>query len=565
MLSSHLLDRLILGGLRFTVNIGFRTMIERSFSRRTFSLAAMVLSLALLFACSRTSAPIKGAPSNRAEHLLRLNMDSSPPSLDPRMATDRNTRTLIKSLFDGLMRLDADAKPQPAIASSVEISSDYKTYTFHLRPSLFSNGEKVTAYDFEHSWKSALDPNFPASYANLFYPIKNAKAAKEGRVATSDIGVTAQDEMTLIVTLDHPTPYFLNLVAHPIYCPVHKATDMSNPKWHHAAGKGFVCNGPFLLVDWAGDERILLKRNPSHWEGVALDGVAISFVKDPQTALLMFENGELDWMGTPFCDLPIDSIPALKEMGILHSFVVSGCYWLDCNTASYPLNSSKLRRALSCALDRKSLLQLIHQPEETLTYTIAPKHSTALAEDSLRANHERANAPILFQEALAELGTTAADLPPLHLMYSDISGQKALAQTIQDQWKEILGITASLELFEWNNFIANLRNHSYQLAGHFYDPAFDDPIYHLEKLKDPATNFTSWNDEPYRTAITLAELTADPSLRHHYLKSAEERLQEELPVIPLMFEEYRWIVNPHLQGVYLTTLGQIELKWAYWD
>src|ERR1700722_13941336 len=146
---------------------------------------------------------------------LRINLGAEPQALDPRTVREVKDQAIMRMLFEGLTRVNREEKPELALAKEVEISPDLTPYTFHLRPSQWSNGEAVTGTDFVYAWKKVLDPQFPADNAFQLYVIKNAKAAKQGLISLDEGGVQAVSPLTLKVELEQPTPFFLELLSLP--------------------------------------------------------------------------------------------------------------------------------------------------------------------------------------------------------------------------------------------------------------------------------------------------------------------------------------------------------------
>src|SRR6267154_5848801 len=208
---------------------------------------ALIVSLILLvIGCQ--SHPQKNNKDTVAQ-TLRINIRGEPQALDPRKTRSLSGQNLVRMLFEGLTRINKEEKAELALASSVSISSDLKTYTFYLKDSLWSNADPVLASDFAYTWKKMLSPGFPSDTSFHLYVIKNAKAAKEGKLQVDLIGVKVLDEKTFEVELENPTPYFLDLVAMSAFFPVNQKVDEKNPSWSQNAAT-YVSNGPFQLIEW---------------------------------------------------------------------------------------------------------------------------------------------------------------------------------------------------------------------------------------------------------------------------------------------------------------------------
>ena len=203
--------------------------------------------------------------SGDAEQVLNVNIRTEPPSLHPGLATDTTSGAVLYQVFEGLMRINQEGVAEPAMAASEpEISDDLLTYTFTIRDdAVWSNGDPVTAHDFEYAWKWVLDPeNADTDYAYQLYVIKGAQDAKENGGSLDDVGVKALDDKTLEVTLEQPTPYFLDLTAFYTYYPVNKNVAEANPEWALEAGEDYVTNGPFLLDTWEHKNKVVLNEKP---------------------------------------------------------------------------------------------------------------------------------------------------------------------------------------------------------------------------------------------------------------------------------------------------------------
>lgn len=519
------------------------------------------LLTSLLFLCALTSC--KNCPDERefgekaplsSHQILKLNNQGDPTSLNPHLGIDLNCRTLQKALYEGLTRIK-EGQPTLALAEKVDIDPTHTIYTFTLRNTTWSNGEPVFASHFETSWKRALNPTSACLRADLFYPIKNAKKAKKGLISLSEIGVKALDEYTLVVELEHPTPYFLNLLSLPLYSPLYK--DETEPT---------VFNGPFILKEWEHDRSLNLVKNPLYWdqESVQLAEISISLVKDPNTVLLMYEKGEIDWMGSPFTLIPVDVIPQVQDKSYYNSQPVAGVYWLSCNTEAFPLNSPNIRKALSLSLDREQIASNVLFGE-TPSSRLLPlnMHLAADAASSLKMDLPLARK--YFQMGLKELHLTEETFPALVLSHSDIAGQKKLAELLADQWKKNLNLAVEIDATEWNTFFSNLQTRQYQIGGCIWYSVIDDPIYSLEFFKEKThrCNASQWENVAYKNLLDCADQETDLVKRREYLHQAEQLLLDEMPVIPLFVAHYKYLLREHVKGIYISPMGLVDLKWAY--
>ena len=254
------------------------------------------------------------------EQELRLSFLDIPMSLDPRLGGDEIAKYKLKMLFEGLTRIGQNSKPILALAKSVEISSDLKRYEFKLRRSVWSDGSPLIAYDFEYAWKKIL-PSFYTPFAYFFYPIKNAKAAKEGKIPLDKVGVKAINENILVVELENPTSEFWNLFL-TLYSPINHRLEELHPDWAQSGESTFVCNGPMKLIKTLTNGGFEFVKNPHYWDekNIKLNRIHIS-KSNSETALAMYKNNEIDWIGHPmrpwepyFSDLK-DEVLYTKSLG----------------------------------------------------------------------------------------------------------------------------------------------------------------------------------------------------------------------------------------------------------
>ncbi|WP_371320140.1 peptide ABC transporter substrate-binding protein [Chengkuizengella axinellae] len=499
------------------------------------------------------------------EKVFRASFASEPPSLDPGQATDTTSSTVLRGVFEGLTRVTPNGT-ELAGAESYEISDDYLTYTFTLRDHNWTNGDAVTAHDYEYAWKRVLNPEFAADYAYQLYYIKNAEAANTGEGSLDDVGVKALDDKTLEVTLENPTAYIMDLFAFTTYKPVNKKVVEANANWSNDAGELYVSNGPYKLDVWEHGNEVQLVKNEGYWDAdtVQLDRIIYAVVEDEGTVLALYEDGELDWAGSPFSSLPTDALPVLKDQGLLTTQIRTGTYMYLFNVEKEPFNNKKIRQALSYAIHRQTIIDNVSQGEQIPAMGLVPANMELVKEPYFPDNNVE-QAKQLFNEALAELGyASAEDLPPIVLSHNTSEGHQKIAQAVQEQWRQAFGIEVTLENAEWGVYLDQLDAGDFQIGRYGWIGDFNDPINFLEIFKEiGGNNKTNWHNEEYASLLDKSYSEGDVAVRTQLLKDAEAIFMDEMPVAPFYYYTFNYVYNPQIKDIFLDSLGNTDLKWAY--
>lgn len=524
------------------------------------SLYFALIAITLSCSCSNNSNKISQDSSS-----IHIASSEDPASLDPRLIRDLPSTSLMRLLYEGLMRTSLNGEIIPGIAKNFTISEDKKTYTFHLRPSVWSDGAPLTATDFEQTWKSVLSPTFPAPNAYQLYLIKGAKAAKEGKSSSEAIGIKVLDPLTLVVELEQPAPYFLEMVCCHFFFPVplrmRQSTDLSSIE--NSTDKN-IGNGPFKLENWVKRSELIVVKNPQYWnEGnVSLTTIKIQPL-DEHTALQLFKAGKLDWVGSPLCTLPQDAISTLKKEGKLQIALGAGTHWVRVNTLAVPFNSEKMRRAFALAIDRQAIVEHITQGNQQPAIGIVPP-SFGFKHQNYFADHDIVQAQILFKEALLESNLSKSTLPSIALSYASNDRNHKIAQAIQQQWNQAFGINVTLAASESQVQLEKVKNGQYDVSLGSWYADIQDPINFLEifKSKDNPPNQTFWQNHSYVATLERSSMELDSKKRNALLEEAEAMLIKEMPIIPLFHNAYNYLKNDQLEQVYFSPLGYLDFKEA---
>lgn len=536
-------------------------IISRSISKKAVTFFFLLVTSFII-----TLFNLKSCNQSKKSQVLKIALPFDIRSLDIASAHDNNSSHVMNMVFEGLMRRDANDMPQLAIAESYEVSYDKKHYVFYLKDCKWSDGKQVTAYDFECSWKRSLNPNskFVTQTPYYFYPIKNAKLCLTGQVSIDKVPIHAIDEKTLSVELEYPAPYFLDIVALPCFFPIPKHKLDKDSKWK--SNEPIICNGAFKLKSWKKGNNIKVIKNPDYWDNknVYLNSIEINIIEDSRTALMMYEKGDLDWIGSPFVRISYDvSSDTLnyESKDIL-------AYWFFVNTEKYPLNNKKLRQALSYSIDRQAIVNnIFHNCGAPATSPLSPPLS--LRTGGCFQDNNVSLAKSLFDEALKELGVSKEDLPEIELNYvADLEVHHRTAQALQDQWKKALGIEkVSLRKAEWAVHFDRVSKGDFGLGFMGWNSSILDASFILEvfRNKQDASNKSNWENEKYKQCLDEANFAVNKLKRKELLIEAENILMDEMPVIPLCFINKRFAKNPKLYGENLSSLQFIDFKTAYFE
>jgi oligopeptide transport system substrate-binding protein len=466
------------------------------------------------------------------DNVFAFNNGAEPETLDPALMTGVPEHNLAMSLFEGLVTYHPKTLlPAPGVAKSWTISKDRRTYTFHLRKSVWSNGDPVTAKDFVYSWRRVLEPKTAAEYAYQLWHIENARAFTKGKLADfSKVGIRAPDAHTLTVTLEHPTAYFLGLTAFETFMPVHRGcVEKHGERWTRA--ENIVSNGPFVLDKWMPQDRILMKRNPRYWDvkNVKLDGVAAFAITNQNTALMRYRTGDLHWISS----LPLPLVPKLRKRADYHKTPYLGVYFYRFNCTRKPFNDSRVRKAFNLALDKAALCTyVLHGQYEPATSFVPPmippyKSPKGPAYDPKRA-----------AGLLAKAGYPGGrGFPRVTLLYNTSKQHEKIAVVAQNMWKKNLGVRVTLINQEWKVYLNTLQKIDYDVARSAWIGDYMDPNTFLDMfVTGGGNNRTGWSSKRYDKLIGAAAGEPDTAKRLALFREAEALLiKRELPIMPVYF------------------------------
>jgi ABC-type oligopeptide transport system substrate-binding subunit/class 3 adenylate cyclase len=489
-----------------------------------------------------------------APHPLRLNT-TSPTTLDPTMAEDARSAAKISELFSGLVEQRLDLEVVPDVAQSWEVLEGGKQYIFHLREDvLWTDGKPVTAGDFEYAWKRVLDPGLGMPLASLLDDIKGARAFRQGQVPEPDsVGVKALDEFTLLVDLEGPTGYFLQLLANTITFPVPRhVVELHGESWSDP--EHIVTCGPFRLEAWQPETQMILARNPDYpgrFRG-NLEYVELLLTElEPDVSLEMYKGDQLDVV-----DVTAFEVDPIRQMhaGEYRRFPQLVTAYLQFDASRAPFDDVRVRLAFALATDREALVKAA-RPNcfPAMGGFVPPGMPGHLPGIGLPCNIKRA------RQLLAEVGYPGGlGFPVVECVARP--DQADLGKNLQAQWEENLGVKIKWETVEWQAILARLGEQVPHLLIMGWMADYPDPDNFLRARIDHIQHQSGWRNAGYDSLVKQAQRSLDQGERIKLYGEAEQILVAETPIMPIFHTSVRLLVKPWVTRFPTTGLREWFLK-----
>jgi oligopeptide transport system substrate-binding protein len=523
---------------------------------------AMLMILSMALSACAPKAPAETPGETPAEpvaepKILRTNNMSEPGSLDPALAQGTHESWVLDHTFEGLTKRDPNGTIVPGMAKEIKLADDDVTYTFTLRDDVvWSNGDPVTAHDFEFAWKRALDPELAADYAFQLYYLKGGEAYNTKTGSVDDVGVKAIDDKTLEVVLASPTAYFLELACFYTYYPVNKKVVEGNADWAKNA-ETHVSNGPFKLTGWEHNATITIEKNEKYYDSsaVKLDGIEFAIIADENTTWQKYLGGEFDFL-TP---LPQAVVAQLKAEGNPELIIGGevGTYYYNLNNRLKPFNNVKIRKALSLTLDTQTICDKIAQGGQIPATGVVPFGMTDENGKEYRdgagklVEYNVEEGKKLFAEGLAETGFKVEDFSKFTLLYNTSEAHKIIAQAAQEMWRTNLGIELQLENVDFQVKLDREKAGDFQVSRAGWIGDYIDPMTFIDLwVSDGAFNDAKYNNPEYDRLVKESKATTDQKIRMENMRKAEQMLMADMPVVPVYFYTQPYAQKPYVTGIF---------------
>ncbi len=500
--------------------------------------------------------------SAAAARVLERGNGPEPDSLDPHRGQSLSAQNILRDLFEGLTREDAHGQIISGIAERWETSSDGLCWTFYLRAEAkFSDGSEITANDFVASFARALEPKTAAPYATQLLILQGAQARLEG--GTGTFGATATNAGILVLKLTHITPNLPARLSLPVAAVVPiKTIARFGSLWTRA--ENIVTSGAYSLQEWRPLAAILLRKSPHYYETniVAMSEVRYHVTEDASEEARRFDAGELDITET----IPPGRLQQLRarfgdKLQVAPSL---GSFFLGLNLTQAPLkNNLPLRQALSLAIDRTRIVEIITGTGEEPAYALLPRILTGAARPVVAPRTvNEAKAKDLYQRA----GYNADKPLIVELRYNTSLLNRRLMLAISVMWEQVLGVQTVLRQEEMKVLVQNRRaKRITQVFRGGWNADLVDPLDFLDIFAaDSQLNTTGFQSARYTQLLHTLRQTTDPAAAKHLALAAQDELMAAQPIIPLFFYTSKHLVTPELTGFVGNALDHHPSRLLQW-
>lgn len=558
---------------------------------------------ATLAACGSTASTSSAAASESTEGAtaeaaaettatgsgFTVQLGPNPETLDPALNSAVDGANTIITIFEPLLIIDENNEVQAGQAESYDVSEDGLTWTFHMRDGLkWSDGSDLTAKDFEYSFKRMADPNTAAPYAETAVGMIAGFDEAQGNPdadgnPTTDPNpdalqvVASEDGKTLTVTLSYPCSYFDKLAAFAALSPVQEATVEANGDGWCTSPDTFVCNGPYMITDWTPSERIVLSKNPNYvggWDSskIVSDNITLLLLEDSSASYAAYNSGEAQLVK----DVPTDEIPSLtkaEDGGDFYVDSILGTYYISLNDQREPFTDVRVRKALSLAIDRDYVANVIMQGTYSPAYNIVGPGIVDAEEGTMFIDNANGGEPYIgedyeadLEEAkslLAEAGYPNGEgFPTITYSANDAGYHIPVAEYLQQAWGE-LGITMNIDKVDWASFLPLRRAGDYDISRNGWVMDYNDASNMLELFTTGNGNNDGKYSNPEFDAAIEASKVADKTVHYEQLHKAEDILMEDMGCIPVAYYNDFWLQSPSLKGTWHSPYGYWYLQYGY--
>ena len=508
--------------------------------------------------------------ANAGEAVFRYSVVTEPTTLDPDKANSIGDNEVIHACQESLVRNTA-GEITPGIAESWEVSDDGLTYTFHLRETYWSDGVQVTANDFVYGLQRLMNPETASEYAFIGEYIKNGYAVETGEMDPSELGVKAIDDMTLEITLEAPIAYFLSMMGSSAqYSPVRQdIAEQYGTDFAATADKNVYC-GPFILSS-SENQVYVFEKNDQYWDkdSIKLDRVELSVIPDENTALAMYESGDLD-----FVKVPLEAVPNYDDVDYEYMNGNEDYLYINEDSENTIVANKNFRLALNYGLNRNAYIALatnnVYSASNTLVMPLVGGVETTYGEEydmastSYPLDGDQEKALEYLQAAMDEEGIASPSDITVELTTTDVEASKKVAEVVQELWTQILGINVDIRQVTYADIYGSvLPSGDYEIAYGGWGPDYSDPYTYLELFKsDCSYNYSNYSNEEFDALMNDSKTETDAKTRMDKLNQAEQIILDDAAFVPLQCRQQHYLLSDKVSNVNFYFCS-VNIDWVY--
>ena len=545
-------------------------------------LSVLVIISTLLVGCrtQTTTTPPATSPTSTAtspttavKQEFTVNLAGEPETIDPNAASWANQISVIRQVFEGLLDFKADLTLKADTATDIPsvsnggISADGLTYTFKLRPEVtWSDGKKVVAQDYVYSIKRMLSPEVASEYASFYYDIVGAKDYNgagdkddTAKAALRDtVGVKAVDDSTLEIKLAQPRPTFLQIMAlWPAYPVREDIITQFGDQWTEPPN--YIGNGPFILTEWVHQDHFTFKPNPNYWgsDKPKLSTMTFKMITDQQAAFAAYKNDELQLAQIPAgSEKATMADTALSQEIVRYNLLQTWAFQF--NVTKAPFDNKLVRQAFSCAIDRAAFINNVRGGVGKVAYSWIPPGMPGY---DAELGKEYDFNPTKAKELLAQAGfSDVSKLPSITFTYSNSGQNPTIAQFLQGQMKDNLGIEIKLDPQEPKAAQAFINAGNHQWAWFGWGADYPDPDNWLPDIfgTGAGNNHTLYSNPQFDALCEQAKKELDNTKRLQMFADSQKMVMDDAPIVTAFYQERLWLLKPGVQGLQTTGMdGQV--------
>ncbi len=489
---------------------------------------------------------------------ITIALAQEPPQLNSMKATDQVSGMVLGHLMEGLVRYDRRGKVVPGVADRWALDDQHATFWLR-KDARWSDGKPVTAHDFVFAWQTALKPETASEYAFIFFPIKNAQPINNGELPASALGVEALDDLTLRVTLERPTAYFIKLTAFSTFYPI-------RADFYHARGERYASdpedllyNGPFVMTDWKHSASLKMIKNANYWdkENITLNVINASYITaDTRARLNLYTDNKIVFTrldGETYKD-------ALSQRFRIRRFTTGSVFFIEYNhRPEHPTSNLNLRKAIQHVFDADEMVnRVLATPGNLRGESIFPVWLDGVNDKFRReypapiAAYDVALAKQYLERARAELG----EIPPLVLLVSDSPTATKQGEYMQGVLRNKLGIDLKIDVQTFKQRLAKMTSGEFDMVGAGWGPDFDDIMTFGDLFASwNLNNRGRYNNPAYDELVRTAMNNTDAKVRMDAMGKAQQILFDDAAVLPQYEQGVIYLLHPKLKGVVRRVVG----------